>query len=377
MNVTDQPKNKQVMMTDNYKIDSHKLIYHPSRVAQWLESRDEWEMAKKVYPIYMEVSPAGGCNHRCKFCAMDYIGYNKRTINLNDWKRIANDLATNGVKSIMFAGEGEPFLNKDINHIAKETHNIGIDVAFTTNGVLMKKRQSEAILPFTTWIKASIDAGNPKTYADIHNTKESDFYTLMRNLSTAVRLRNDNRLPCTIGGQMILLPENVDEVKPLTLICRDELGLDYLVIKPYSQHLHSNNQRYESLEYNGLRNKMESALGLSTEYFKIIYRANAFEKHLQKAYKFRYCYSIPFYWAHVMANLDVFACSSHLLDMSFHLGNLSRNSFKEIWEGEKRKELFKKMRNFDIRQCRINCRMTFINEYLWELTNPHSHVNFI
>lgn len=52
---------------DKYRIDSHKLIYHVSRVNDWLNG-------KLIYPIYMEISPIGSCNHRCIFCAYDFIG---------------------------------------------------------------------------------------------------------------------------------------------------------------------------------------------------------------------------------------------------------------------------------------------------------------
>ena len=59
---------------NDWQIDSHKLHLHPDRVAQWLAA-DTWEKAKSVYPIYFEVTPSAACNHRCKFCSVDTIGY--------------------------------------------------------------------------------------------------------------------------------------------------------------------------------------------------------------------------------------------------------------------------------------------------------------
>jgi len=35
---------------DNYGIESHKLIYHPRRVAQFLDAGDDWEKGQACLP---------------------------------------------------------------------------------------------------------------------------------------------------------------------------------------------------------------------------------------------------------------------------------------------------------------------------------------
>ena len=37
------------IVSDQYGIDSHKLAYHPARVAQLIEVGDDWEKAKEVF----------------------------------------------------------------------------------------------------------------------------------------------------------------------------------------------------------------------------------------------------------------------------------------------------------------------------------------
>lgn len=365
-------------MSDEYRIDSHKLMFHPERVAQWLEAGDDWEKAKKVYPIYIEISPTGACNHRCVFCAMDYVGYKPRSLDMDVMKRILPEMGQFGVKSVMFAGEGEPLLYKNIYKLAKLTVNSGIDIAFTTNGVLLTQQVVEDVIPITTWIKVSIDAGTPATYATIRGTKNSDFTKVVGNLKYAIDCRNKNRLSCTIGAQVLLLPENSHELETLAKICRDEIGLDYLVIKPHSQHMFSKTRRYEELNYEPLVGRAKEATLLSNNNFKVIYRSETTKNHINRHNSFKSCNAAPFFWAHVMANHDVCACSAFLQDERFSLGNLVRNSFQEVWEGEMRKKLFEMMRSsFDISECRINCRMGCINEYLWNLKFPHPHVNFV
>src|SRR3990170_6601868 len=101
-------------MADIYNIDSQKLSYHPKRVADRIDGYESWEKAKSIYPIYMEVSPIGICNHRCVFCALDYMGYENRSLNKDIFRGRLTEMAGLGVKSIMFAGEGEPTLWKPL-----------------------------------------------------------------------------------------------------------------------------------------------------------------------------------------------------------------------------------------------------------------------
>ena len=56
---------------DGLRIDHHKLLFHVDRVSDWLKG-------ERIYPIYMEISPAGSCNHRCIFCGLDFMGYQDR-----------------------------------------------------------------------------------------------------------------------------------------------------------------------------------------------------------------------------------------------------------------------------------------------------------
>jgi len=354
---------------DKYKIDSHKLIYHVDRVNDWLAN-------KIVYPVYMEVSPAGACNHRCTYCGLDFMEYKPVFLDTGLFKERLSEMGKLGLKSIMYAGEGEPFLHKKMPDIALHTKKSGIDIAFTTNGVLLKKDITEHILGFTEWIKVSINGATEDTYSKIHRCQSGDFNKVIDNMKYAASFKRRNNLKCTLGMQLLLLPDNEAEAVKLARLARD-IGMDYLVIKPYSQHPQSKTKKYKSIKYDNCMHLKDELERLNSKDFSAIFRIRTMEKWNGKERNYKHCLALPF-WSYIDSRGNVWGCSVYLNDERFLYGNIYESSFRDIWESEKRLKSLKLVEEeLDASECRINCRMDEINRYLWDLKNKPEHINFI
>lgn len=353
---------------DKLRVDRHKLIYHVERVSDWIKG-------KNIYPIFLDVSPTSACNHRCFFCGLDFAHAKVNMLRTETLIAMVKDCTRHGVKSIMYAGEGEPLLHKGMAYIIRTTKENGIDAALNTNGVFMDGEFLKKALRYLTWLRVSIDAGTPETYSKMHGTKKGDFDKVLDNLKKAVIVKRKNKLKVTIGTQFLLLKENYREAETLAKKL-GKIGVDYLIIKPYSKHPLSVNDAGTELDYTAMLKLDKKLAKYSTESFKLIFRRRTMEKRFkEKPYK--RCLGAPF-WAYVSASGDVYPCHTYLNVPAYSFGNLNQKSFSNIWNGKKRKKIMDYFYNkMDARKCRELCRLDEINAYLWQLKHPHEHVNFI
>lgn len=353
-------------MAENIRMDSHKLIYHPDTVARWMKGEN-------IYPIEIEISPSGACNHRCIFCAVDYIGYHPDFLDKGTVLRDIAQMSKKGLKSVICSGEGEPLLNKDMPDIAKGIKACGVDVAMSSNGALFTKEVASDCLGVFTWIRFSVASMEEVSYDKIQRGKPGDLERVKTNLTDAVRIKRDEKLRTTLGVQCLLLPDNMSQLPNMAKQLR-EIGVDYLTVKPYSQHLHSENTF--QIDYDAMLELEQELKQYVTEDFAIYFRANAMKKmHHEKCYS--QCYGLPF-MTHIDARGNVWPCVAHIGTEEFCFGNINERTFAEIWESERRQQVIEKLNSFDInKMCREACRLDEINKYLNELKHPGEHVNFI
>lgn len=358
-------------MQDSYLIDGHKLLWHLDRV-------HKWQQGELIAPIYVEISPTSSCNHRCVFCGIDFAQGSKEFIDTSALCNAIKKMGQIGVKSIMFAGEGEPMLHKSLPDFVKVAKNHGIDVSITTNGSLANYEKAKDLLPHLTWIRFSLDAGTPETYAKTHGVSKDIFDKVVANIEDCLKIKKDNRLGVTIGIQYLVINQDIDDIRSAIKLAT-RLQVDYLAFKPFSLHpqmLSRTDVNYEEGFLNAIEDSIEECNGRQPT--RIIFRSDSFRTYLQRQIKNNHCYALPF-WGYISSRGDFYSCSVHLNNERFFCGNIYDKDIEEIIFGTMRKASVEyAQKSLDIKShCRINCRMARINEFLEQLSNPPEHINFI
>jgi radical SAM protein with 4Fe4S-binding SPASM domain len=345
--------------------ENHKLIYHPERVSEWLRRGD-------CYPIYIEIGPTNRCNHHCIFCALDWIDKKYQDINPDVLNRAFKEMAACGVKSVMFAGEGEPFLHPAVCEFVLNAKTAGLDVAMATNGVLFTEEKIRQCLPHLSWVRYSLDAGTADTHSKIHKCGKKDFEKILDNIRKAVALKKQNNYPVIIGVQLLIIPENLNEIGPFIEKMKD-VGVDNVQLKPYSQHPLSKNRF--SLDVKMIDKISKNSSGYGDDSFQVIFRQKSAHR-VREEKPYHECYGLPFY-ALIEADGSVIPCNLYHNQSEFSYGNLYHETFSEIWQSKKRLDVIAKIKEMGIKTCRKGCRLDPANRYLDDLKHPHPHANFI
>lgn len=351
----------------NLQLDGNKLIHHLDRV-------NEWSQTGSTSPVYVAFSPTSYCNHHCIFCVYHYKEFKPIFFPLDRYRELVDEWKTHGVRSVFFAGDGDPLLNKSCHEMIASTKAAGIDIALNTNGRLLSDKNIPIFVRDLSFIRISMNAGTADSYAHVHGTQATDFEAVVKNLKSLVEEKKRTGSTLTIGVQCVLLSQNKNEIKQLAELVK-EIGVDYLSIKPFLKHpeikfddtIENINHVLDDLAAFG--NK------ISSNGFNFVLRKTLFLDKFERSYK--QCLSTDF-MIEIDALGDVYSCGPYIGDENHKLGNVMKTSFKEFWKSEKALAVRKHVRcNVDVSKCMPFCRPNSANEFLWQIKNPPQHVNYI
>jgi len=309
----------------NLILDSHKLAYHFDRV-------HAWESGERVAPVSVDMALTRACGAMCAFCyAMVQEPQERNAITLENALRLLDDFKEIGVKSVSLISDGESSISKNYVPFIQHAADLGIDVGNATNAWEWGPEKIEAVLPNMTWVRFTVAAGKPDSYARIMYKGPEHvqvFDKAMSNIRYAVEMKKQKKLPVTLGIQMVLMPEYRDEILPFAQLALD-LGVDYGVIKHCSDD-ENGSLGVDYSSYESLYPILKTAEDLSTDHTKIIVK---WDKILDKgipSYK-------RFYGPQFLLQISgsgLIAPSGMFFNAKFsklHIGNFTEDRFIDLF----------------------------------------------
>ena len=158
-------------MTDQYKMDGNKMLWHLDRV-------NAWDNGDKIAPIHIDVGLSKGGNIKCNYCYGATQGNMFRrqkdiTFPRDELLRYFRTAGESGVRSMAIIGEAEPTMNPYLYEAIAEGRKAGVDISLATNGILFDDgKEGEEALENLTWIRFNISAADDHGYRRIHASKD-------------------------------------------------------------------------------------------------------------------------------------------------------------------------------------------------------------
>ena len=367
----------------NLILDGTKLAWHLDRV-------EKWQNGERVAPITIDMALTRACNYSCGFCYAMFQENDRKIINKKIIFDFLEDCAEIGVKGISFVSDGESTISPVFTDACKYGHELGLSMAVGTNAFVLTKNRLEDVMPYLTYLRVNFSAGEKKRYAEIMGVKESSYDRVCQNIRDMVEIKKRNNLKVTIGMQMVLMPEDADQIIPLAKLGK-QLRPDYAIIKHCSDNEDGGlGVLYD--EYEKLYPLLKEAESYSDETYKCVIKWSKIKDKGNNKRSYQRCYGAPF-MIQLSGSGLVAPCGGLFNEKykKFHIGNICDTRFKDLFNSDRYWEVMNYLASpkFNAQKmCASLCLQHKVNEVLDNFvkgkgdlkqpdTEPPEHINFI
>lgn len=289
--------------------------------------------------------------------------------------KLFKDAPKLGVKSLTLTGDGEPTLNPAVYDAMQVGKAGGLDIGFATNGIALDVDKIKALLKYTTWLRFNLSAVSKEGYKSIHGVDQ--WKSVQAHIKQAVELKRLMGSECTIGVQMVLIPQCIKEVLPEARFAVKN-KIDYFVIKQFSDPGCEEMSRFSLRWYDNpeVVKILKTAENMSTQRTKIVPKWELIASKGIRAYDRCVDCSLIF---QISGNSRCYPCGYLFNDERYCYGDLKKQSLGQILTSDNYWDVVRYMRDmFNVhKDCKGNCRHDKTNEFVWNYIHPPNHINFI
>lgn len=346
-----------------YLFDGTKLQYHQDRLQDFLDG-------KRIMPLHIDMGIHKSCNIKCVYCYGVKQVKSPEFIPEDDLWDLADDAKECGIKSLAIIGDGEPTMNSGLYSFVQHAKMLELDVAVATNGLLLTPLQIEILTKSLVWLRFNISAVNK--YDTIMGARPNSF----RKFSKVVKYAVEHKDNCTIGLQMVAIPDCFDEIIPLAKKAI-EWGVDYLVVKQFSDGGEGMPIHFDMGRYKEAEDALRIAEQMSTERTRIVAKWSAIKDSIaitnNMEWSFDRCIDLPLLFQ-ISGNGKCYPCGYFFGNDLYCYGDLTKQRLKDILRSERYWEVIKKVAETPLAQlCRGQCRHCETNRFIDRLTKLYKN----
>lgn len=265
---------------------------------------------KLPYPIHLDIENTNYCMLKCPTCPYQFM---KREKGFMSWKTLRKIIeeSKGKTRTIYFHHMGEPLLHPELFDMIQYIKDSGMWVAISTNGILLTKSVSRKLFQSgLDHLYLSFDSLKKDAYEKIR--KGASFDQVLENVEYCIEVRKSRDFKTWLELQLIAMKDNIDEIEDYKNYFEPKIkGIGKVVIKPFDP-------------WAGHVPDISSQPRESKKFICTMFN-----------------YSMTIEW-----NGDATICC-HDYDNFTKVGNIHKNSIKEIWNSSKYEEIRKAHKNKD------------------------------
>ncbi len=264
-------------------------------------------------PYIKVLEPTNACMMNCIMCPHNKMTRKIDYMNLNLFKKIIDQAKWN--KTLDFSHFGDPLIHPQIDKMIEYANKKGIKTHIYANPNLLSEEMCIKLIGAQLHLlNTTIDGIDDKTYKYFRGPN-ADFKKAVKNINTLLRLKKEKKSDMKIIVTMILMEKNKNDVETFKKIW-DKEGIDRVDVKKFVTFDGSDKEIF-----NQAKKSEQKKFGLG-------------EGHCAD----------PWMGFVVTASGKVVPCCLDY-DEKYVLGDLNKESLKDIWTGKRMKILRRHFNN--------------------------------
>ncbi len=200
---------------------------------------------------YLRISLTERCNLRCTYCMPPEgveLGPKSQYMTADEILKIASEFVSMGVDKIRLTG-GEPLIRKDFEHILRSLASLNVELAITSNAVILDKYLDLFKELGVKNLNLSLDSLNKEKFSTI--TRRNYFEKVMNN----IQLFLDEGFRLKINT-VLIKGFNEDEIVPFIKWTKDkDLHVRFIEFMPFDGNSWNMDKMVSLKEINEIANK--------------------------------------------------------------------------------------------------------------------------